>query len=139
MSDYRSGLWPIHQWHVSTLSSWAQALSGRLWIPFAFRLPAFASCHLLFPLRSWPFLAVGLLAEGQTSSGLSCSASLSYDRFRCPLYAGACGVHIGNCGVPFHVWLNTTVSSILSVAHYSDASYEDSLSFTLPIFALPWF
>ena len=47
------------------------ALSGRLWIPFAFRLPAFASYDLLFPLRGWPFLAVGLLARRPDLNGVS--------------------------------------------------------------------
>ncbi|MGQ4808766.1 hypothetical protein NKDENANG_02155 [Candidatus Entotheonellaceae bacterium PAL068K] len=36
------------------------ALSGRLWIPVAFGLPAFASRHFPFPLENWPFLAVAL-------------------------------------------------------------------------------
>src|SRR3979411_669487 len=37
------------------------ALSGGLWIPRAFRLPAFASCAILYPLWTWPALAMGLL------------------------------------------------------------------------------
>ena len=39
---------------------------------------------------------------------------------------------------PFHMRLNTTVSSIVSVAPNNDASSEGSQSFALPIFALPW-
>ena len=36
----------------------------------------------------------------QTSSGLPCSASLRDNRGRRPLYAGACGVCTGACGIP---------------------------------------
>ena len=39
------------------------ALSSKLWFSFAFRLLAFASCNIPFPLRHCPFLAVGLLAR----------------------------------------------------------------------------
>src|SRR2546425_12337005 len=38
-----------------------EALSGGLWIPPAFRLPAFASCAFLRPLWALPALAMGLL------------------------------------------------------------------------------
>ena len=39
----------------------------------------------------------------------------------------------------FHMWLDVTVSPIVSVVTLNDASDEDSLSFTIPTFALPWF
>jgi len=55
--------WMAHQAHVSTLSGRVYTLSGRLWIPVAFRLPAFASWAFPFPLRNSAFLAVGLLVE----------------------------------------------------------------------------
>ena len=44
----------------------------------------------------------------------------------------------GQVEFPFHMRLSTTVSTIISVALYYDASCEGSQSFTLPIFALPW-
>jgi hypothetical protein len=46
-----------------------RALSGGLWIPRAFRLPAFASCAFLRPLWSWPTLAMGLLAPARPQRG----------------------------------------------------------------------
>src|SRR6266404_1901476 len=46
-----------------------RALSGGLWIPRAFRLPAFASCAFLHPLWSWPALAMGLLAPARPQRG----------------------------------------------------------------------
>ena len=46
------------------------ALSSDLWFRLAFRLLAFASCNLLFPLRSWPFLAVGLLTRKSDLNGV---------------------------------------------------------------------
>jgi hypothetical protein len=45
------------------------ALSGGLWIPRAFRLPAFASCAFLRPLWTWPALAIGLLASARPQWG----------------------------------------------------------------------
>src|SRR5262249_55056615 len=45
------------------------ALSGGLWIPRAFRQPAFASCAFLRPLWSWPVLAMGLLASARPQWG----------------------------------------------------------------------
>ena len=39
---------------------------------------------------------------------------------------------------PFHMWLNSIVSTIVSMGSGNGASNEDSLSFTLPTFALPW-
>src|SRR5215471_5298858 len=38
-----------------------RALSGGLWLPRAFRRPAFASCAFLRPLWSSPALTIGLL------------------------------------------------------------------------------
>src|SRR2546429_2948616 len=46
-----------------------QALSGGLWIPRAFRLPAFASCAILCPLWTWPALAMGLLNGSRPQRG----------------------------------------------------------------------
>jgi hypothetical protein len=45
------------------------ALSGGLWIPRAFRLPAFASCAFLRPLWTWPALAMGLLESSRPQWG----------------------------------------------------------------------
>ena len=45
------------------------ALSGGLWIPRAFRLPAFASCAFLRPLWTWPALAIGLLESSRPQWG----------------------------------------------------------------------
>jgi hypothetical protein len=45
------------------------ALSGGLWIPRAFRRPAFASCAFLRPLWTWPALAIGLLASARPQWG----------------------------------------------------------------------
>ena len=59
--------------HVSTLSGWSSDLSGGLWLPRAFRLPAFASWGILSPLGCCAALAVGLLIA-QTPSGLPRSA-----------------------------------------------------------------
>ena len=39
---------------------------------------------------------------------------------------------------PFHVGLNSPVSSIVSGCLPDDASSGDLLAFTLPTFALPW-
>src|SRR6266446_10747336 len=46
-----------------------EALSGGLWIPRAFRLPAFASCAILCPLWTWPALAMGLLESSRPQRG----------------------------------------------------------------------
>src|SRR5262249_49426537 len=46
-----------------------RALSGGLWIPRAFRRPAFASCAFLRPLWSWPALAIGLLTSARPQWG----------------------------------------------------------------------
>ena len=46
-----------------------EALSGGLWIPRAFRLPAFASCAILCPLWTWPALAMGLLTGSRPQRG----------------------------------------------------------------------
>src|SRR5713101_752066 len=46
-----------------------EALSGGLWIPRAFRLPAFASCAILCPLWTWPALAMGLLDSSRPQRG----------------------------------------------------------------------
>src|SRR5919197_1893593 len=54
--------------HPFELRQWA--LSGGLWIPPAFRRPAFASCAFLRPLRSWPALAIGLL-ESPDHNGIT--------------------------------------------------------------------
>lgn len=47
--------------HVSALSGWSSDLSGGLWFPRAFRLPAFASWGILSPLGCCAALTVGLL------------------------------------------------------------------------------
>src|SRR5215831_5704623 len=44
-------------------------LSGGLWIPRAFRRPAFASCAFLRPLWTWPALAIGLLESSRPQRG----------------------------------------------------------------------
>jgi hypothetical protein len=71
------------------------ALSSGLWIPRAFRLLAFASWIIPFPLRSWAFLAVRVLVgrhtaprSSQTSLGLRRSAPMSCDRGGCLLSTG---------------------------------------------------
>jgi len=53
-----------------------EALSTGLWFPPAFRLVAFASGTIPFPLRVWAGLADSLLpsCSGQTASGLPRSA-----------------------------------------------------------------
>jgi len=72
--------------------------------PAAFRLPAFASRIILFPLRDWAFLTVGLpacqnatengsvLTERWTSLGLPCSACMRCERGGCLLNPGSGGV-----------------------------------------------
>ena len=42
-----------------------------LWFRFAFRRLAFASCNLPLPLRSWPFLAVGLRTRKSDLNGVT--------------------------------------------------------------------
>jgi hypothetical protein len=46
-----------------------ETLSGGLWIPRAFRRPAFASCAFLRPLWGWPALAIGLLESSRPQGG----------------------------------------------------------------------
>jgi len=45
------------------------ALSGELWIPRAFRLPALASCVVLCPLQGWLALTMGLLEDSRPQRG----------------------------------------------------------------------
>ena len=66
-------------------------LSGRLCIPCAFRLPAFASWDILHPLESSAALTIGLPITG-TPSGLSRFAWVICGWVRCTLYAGVWGV-----------------------------------------------
>ncbi len=51
---------PRQRAFASGISSLPRPVSGRLWIPVAFRRPAFASWNFLSPLLNWAFLAVGL-------------------------------------------------------------------------------
>jgi hypothetical protein len=46
-----------------------QAVSGRLWLPRAFRRPGFASYAVLCPLRGWPTLTMELLKDSRPQWG----------------------------------------------------------------------
>src|SRR5215471_16896216 len=76
-----------HPSEVSTLSGRPGGLSGRLGVPVAFRLPAFASSDIPYPLGDSASLAVGLPGlPSRTPSGLPRSAGRRGGWFRRPLY-----------------------------------------------------
>jgi len=94
MNNLYLALWVMHQDHVSRLSAWVfpfPALSAQLEFPVAFRLAAFASWSIPFPLRNSAFLAVGLLEVSttlRTSLGLLCFACARHNRWGCLLCCG---------------------------------------------------